>query len=449
MDANLAQLFDFLRFPSISTDPACRDDVSACGEWLYRKFVSIGLFAEVRGTPGHPVIFARNDPRPGLPTVLIYGHYDVQPADPLDLWSSPPFEPRLAEGIITARGAADNKGQIMAHILGVEAARASGELPVNVLFVVEGEEEIGSPNLAAFLSKHAGELRCDVVVISDSTMIAAGVPTLTYGLRGIGCVEVRVTGPAMDLHSGIYGGAVQNPITALARLLATLHDSEGRIAVRGFYDAVEPVRDWERAAWAGLPLNEKRLIEITGAPALFGEPGFSPLERMWARPTIEINGIGGGYQGEGTKTVIPSTAFAKITFRLVPRQSAAEATRQVGDHLRKNAPPAVKVEVTDFHSGDPYVTDPHSGFGKAAQRALAATFGSEPALIREGGSIPIVQSFKEILGVDTLLLGLALPDCRAHSPNENFPVANFEAGIRLNQALLREIGMMTGSFRRP
>jgi acetylornithine deacetylase/succinyl-diaminopimelate desuccinylase-like protein len=443
MDAHLAQLFDFLRFPSISTDPACRDDVSACGEWLYKKFLSIGLFAEVHGTPGHPVILARSQPRPDRPTVLIYGHYDVQPADPLDLWTSPPFEPHLADGIITARGAADNKGQIMAHILGVEALLASGgELPVNVLFVVEGEEEIGSPNLGAFLKQHAEELRCGVAVISDSTMIGPGIPTLTYGLRGIGCIEVRVTGPAIDLHSGIYGGAVRNPITALARLLATLHDSAGRIAVPGFCDAVDPLLDWERNAWASLPLNEARLLEITGAPALTGEPGYRPLERMWARPTMEINGIGGGYQGEGTKTVIPHSAFAKLTFRLVPRQSAVEAIRQVGDHLRKNAPRGVKIEVIEGHHGDPYITDPHSGFGKAAQRALADTFQQPVAIIREGGSIPIVQSFKEILGVDTLLLGLALPDCRAHSPNENFPVANFEAGIRLNQALLHEIGTM-------
>ncbi len=443
MDAQLAQLFDFLRFPSISTDPARRDDVSACGEWLYKKFVSIGLFAEVHGTAGHPVIVARNQPRPGRPTVLIYGHYDVQPADPLDLWTSPPFEPRVADGIITARGAADNKGQIMAHVLGVEALLASGgELPVNVLFVVEGEEEIGSPNLAAFLTGHAAELRCDVVVISDSTMIAPGVPTLTYGLRGIGCIEVRVTGPAIDLHSGIYGGAVQNPITALARLLATLHDPAGRIAVPGFCDAAEPLLDWERNAWASLPLNEARLLEITGAPALTGEPGYRPLERMWARPTMEINGIGGGYQGEGTKTIIPHSAFAKITFRLVPRQNALEAIRQVADHLRKNSPRGVKIEVIEGHHGDPYITDPYSPFGKAAQRALAAAFERPVAMIREGGSIPIVQSFKEILGADTLLLGLALPDCRAHSPNENFPVANFEAGMRLNQALLREIGAM-------
>ncbi len=437
--SHLAQLFDFLRFPSVSTDPAARDDVSACGQWLYEKFVSMGLFAEVHGTRGHPVIFARSQPRAGKPTVLIYGHYDVQPPDPLDLWTSPPFDPRLADGIIYARGAADNKGQIMAHVLGVEAALAAGELPVNVLFVVEGEEEIGSPNLAAFLSEHAEQLRCDVVVVSDSTMIAPGVPTLTYGLRGIGCIEVRVTGPAIDLHSGIYGGAVQNPITALARLLATLHDAEGRVAVAKFGDAVQPMRDWERAAWAALPLTEARLLEITGAPSLAGEPGYTPLERMWARPTVEINGIGGGYQGEGTKTIIPHAAFAKLTFRLVPDQRSLEAIAQVADHLRKHAPPGVNLEVIEGHHGDPYITDPHSRFGKAAQRALAATFQREPALIREGGSIPIVQSFADILHVDTLLLGLALPDCRAHSPNENFPVANFEAGIRLNQALLHEL----------
>ena len=439
MDALLAQLFDFLRFPSVSTDPARRDDVSACGQWLYEKFVSMGLFAEVRGTPGHPVIFARSQPRPGLRTVLIYGHYDVQPADPLDLWTSPPFEPRLDNGIIFARGSADNKGQVMTHILGVEAALAAGALPVNVLFVVEGEEEIGSPNLAAFLKAHAAELKCDVVVISDTGMVAPGIPTLTYGLRGIGCVELRVTGPAVDLHSGIYGGAVANPITALARLLATLHDPQGRIAVPGFLDSVAPLQDWERNAWAALPLGDARLIEITGAPLLTGEPGYTPIERMWARPTIEINGIGGGYQGEGTKTVIPHSAFAKLTFRLVPHQDSLVAIAQVSAHLRKNAPPGVTIEIIEGHHGNPYVVDPHAGFGKAAQRALTTTFQRDPALIREGGSIPIVQSFKEILGVDTLLLGLALPDCKAHSPNENFPVANFEAGIRLNQALLQEI----------
>jgi len=439
MDALLAQLFDFLRFPSVSTDPARRDDVSACGQWLYEKFVSMGLFAEVRGTPGHPVIFARSQPRPGLRTVLIYGHYDVQPADPLDLWTSPPFEPRLDNGIIFARGSADNKGQVMTHILGVEAALAAGALPVNVLFVVEGEEEIGSPNLAAFLKAHAAELKCDVVVISDTGMVAPGIPTLTYGLRGIGCVELRVTGPAVDLHSGIYGGAVANPITALARLLATLHDPQGRIAVPGFLDSVAPLQDWERNAWAALPLGDARLIEITGAPLLTGEPGYTPIERMWARPTIEINGIGGGYQGEGTKTVIPHSAFAKLTFRLVPHQDSLVAIAQVSAHLRKNAPPGVTIEIIEGHHGNPYVVDPHAGFGKAAQRALTTTFQRDPALIREGGSIPIVQSFKDILGVDTLLLGLALPDCKAHSPNENFPVANFEAGIRLNQALLQEI----------
>ena len=401
----------------------------------------MGLTAAVYETPGHPVIFASNARREGVPTVLIYGHYDVQPADPLDLWTSPPFDPQITDGIITARGSADNKGQIMAHILGVEQALAAGgELPVNVLFVVEGEEEIGSPNLGAFLKEHAEELRCDVVVISDSTMIGPGVPTLTYGLRGIGCIEVRVTGPAVDLHSGIYGGAVLNPITALARLLATLHDDEGRVAVAGFYDAVEPLRDWERAAWAGLPLTDARLLEITGSPELVGEPGFTSLERIWARPTMELNGIGGGYQGEGTKTVIPHSAFAKITFRLVPQQNALDAMAQVAAHLREHTPEGVKVEIIQGHHGDPYIVDPLSGFGKAARRALESTFGREAAVIREGGSIPIVQSFKDILGVDTLLLGLALPDCKAHSPNENFPVANFEAGIQLNQALLREIG---------
>ena len=395
MDPHLAQLFDFLRFPSVSTDPACRDDVSACGEWLYEKFVSIGLYAEVRGTPGHPVIFARSEPRPDRRTVLIYGHYDVQPADPLDLWTSPPFEPRLADGVITARGAADNKGQIMAHILGVEAALASGgELPVNVLFVVEGEEEIGSPNLAAFLERHAEELRCDVVVISDTTMIAPGVPTLTYGLRGIGCIEVRVTGPAVDLHSGIYGGAVQNPIAALARLLATLHDAEGRIAVGGFCDDVEPLRDWERNAWAVLPLTEARLLEITGAPAPHGRARLHRARADVGAPDHRDQRHRRRLPGGGDQDRHPARGVREAHLPARAGPERARCHRESRRALRKNAPRGVAVEVIEGHHGDPYITDPHSGFGKAAQRALAKTFQREPALIREGGSIPIVQSFQ-------------------------------------------------------
>ncbi len=439
--AHLELLFEFLRFPSVSTDPARRDAVAACAAWLVGKLQGFGLTAELHPTDGHPIVVARNTHQPGRRTVLIYGHYDVQPEDPVAEWTSAPFEPVLRDGVIFARGSTDNKGQILAHILGVaETLKAKSDLPVNLIFLIEGEEEIGSKHLAQFLETHREKLRCDVIAVSDTGMVARGVPTFTYGLRGIAALEVKVTGPKTDLHSGIYGGAVMNPVTALARLLATLHDENGHVAVPGFYDSVEALATWEREAWAKLPFGDPQISEVTGVPQLFGEAGYTTLERTWARPTIEVNGIGGGFQGVGTKTVLPKEAFAKLTFRLVPNQTPAQAIDKVSAHLRAHCPPAVRLEITPGHGGEPYATDPHSLFGQAAQRALHRSFpGSALALIREGGSIPIINTFKRILGVDTLLLGLALPDCAAHGPNENFPVENFEAGIRLNQALLEEL----------
>jgi acetylornithine deacetylase/succinyl-diaminopimelate desuccinylase-like protein len=376
---------------------------------------------------------------------LIYGHYDVQPPDPLELWDSPPFEPVLKDGYIFARGATDNKGQILSHILGVqETIEQRNELPVNLHFVIEGEEEIGSGNLGNFLHQNRDKLGCDVVVVSDTGMIAPHTPTLSYGLRGVAALELRVTGAKIDLHSGIYGGAVANPATALAQLLATLHDREGRVAIAGFYDDVAPLEDWEREAWKKLPVDaDVEILKETGAPALFGEAGFSTLERIWARPTAEINGIGGGYQGKGTKTVIPSYAIAKLTFRLVPNQKADEIIALAKKHLEKNLPAGVTLAMTGGHNGPWYLTDPHNRFGQAAQRALQKAFKTEVALIREGGSIPIVSDFRNVLGVETLLLGLALPGCRAHSPNENFPLENLDAGIRMNQAVLQELAALT------
>jgi acetylornithine deacetylase/succinyl-diaminopimelate desuccinylase-like protein len=347
----------------------------------------------------------------------------------------------VRDGVIFARGATDNKGQILAHILGVaESIKKHGDVPVNLIFLIEGEEEIGSTHLEPFLKANRSQLACDVIAVSDTGMVASGVPTLTYGLRGIAAMEIRVSGPKTDLHSGIYGGAVMNPATAVARLLATLHDSEGRVAVAGFYDKVQPLADWERQGWAKLPLDDAAIRSVTGAPELFGETGYTTLERTWARPTAEVNGIGGGFQGAGTKTVLPREAFAKLTFRLVPNQTPAEVIDLVSAHLRAHCPPGVKLEIKPGHGGEPYVADPHSRFGQAAQRALTRAFETPNiALIREGGSIPIINTFKRILGVDTLLLGLALPDCAAHGPNENFPIANFESGIRLNQALIEEL----------
>ncbi len=438
---HLEDYFSFLRFPSVSTDNQFASNVRECAQWVSQKLAAIGLESKVVPTAGHPIVWARNEHRPGRRTVLIYGHYDVQPPDPLELWDSPPFEPVLKEGYVFARGATDNKGQILSHILGIqETMEQDHDLPVNLHLVIEGEEEIGSANLGPFLSQNHAALKSDVAVVSDTGMIARGVPTLSYGLRGVTALEIKVTGPKMDLHSGVFGGAVANPIAALAQLLATLHDREGRVAIAGFYDRVKPLENWEREAWRKLPVDgEKLVLKETGVPELFGEAGYNSLERIWARPTAEINGIGGGYQGKGTKTVIASHAMAKLTFRLVPEQEGDEILKLAKKHLREHRPKGITLEITDGHSGPWYLTDPHSAIGEAAQRALRKAFDANVALIREGGSIPIVSQFRSILGIETLLMGLALADCRAHSPNENFPLENLEGGIRLNKAILNEL----------
>jgi acetylornithine deacetylase/succinyl-diaminopimelate desuccinylase-like protein len=440
-DNYLEEYYSFLRFPSVSTDAKYADKVRDCAAWVSQKLEKIGLESKVVPTPGHPIVWARNKHRNGRPTVLIYGHYDVQPPDPLELWDSPPFEPVLKNGYVFARGATDNKGQIFSHILGLqETIEKNGDLPVNVDLVIEGEEEVGSQNLGKFLTDNRDALKCDVVLVSDTGMIAPKTPTISYGLRGVTALEIKVTGPKMDLHSGIFGGAVANPATALARMLATLHDADGHIAVPGFYDDVVPLQDWEREAWKKLPIDaDAEMLGETKAPALFGEKGFSTLERIWARPTAEVNGMGSGYQGPGTKTVLPSHAMAKLTFRLVPNQKGDAILDLAKKHFQKNLPPGVTLEMQTGHSGPWYLTDPHSKFGEAAQRALKKAFNKDVALIREGGSIPIVSDFRKILGVETLLIGLALQDCRAHSPNENFPLENLEAGIRMNQAVLEEL----------
>jgi acetylornithine deacetylase/succinyl-diaminopimelate desuccinylase-like protein len=440
-ESHLDDFYQFLRFPSVSTDDAYADKVTECAQWLVEKLKAIGLSATLHPTPGHPVVWAHNEPKPGRRTILIYGHYDVQPPDPVRLWQSPPFEPVLRDGYVFARGATDNKGQILSHILGVEEQiKEAGDLPVNLHFVIEGEEEIGSGNLATFLSDNREVLKADVVMVSDTGMIARGVPTISYGLRGVAALELKVMGAKMDLHSGIYGGAVANPLTAMARLLASLHDENGRVRIAGFYDDVRPLEDWEREMWKKVPINiDAEILKESAVPELFGEKGFSTAERIWARPTAEINGFGGGYQGQGTKTVIGCEAMAKLTFRLVPNQDGEKIIALAQKHLEKHCPPGVRLEMIPGHAGPWYLTDPHSRFGSAAQRALRNAFGRDPVLIREGGSIPIVSDFRHILGAETLLLGLALPDCRAHSPNENFPLENLEAGIRINKAVLKEI----------
>lgn len=440
MSPQLLEFFDFLRFPSVSTDSRHKEDVHACADFLMKKFIHMRFEPELHETPGHPIVVARSVMKPDRPTVLIYGHYDVQPVDPIDEWETPPFEPTLKGDKIFCRGATDNKGQHFAHILGVEEAlKENGELPVNVTFLLEGEEEIGSPNLAPFLEQNRELLASDICAVSDTGMIGPGIPTLTYGLRGIACLEFKVHGPSLDLHSGVYGGAVPNPATVIARLVAALHDETGAVQIPGFYDQVAPLEDWEREMWASLPDGDAATIEETGVRGLMGESGYNALEQRWGRPTADVNGIGGGYQGEGSKTVIPHQAMAKLSFRLVPDQDPEEILRLASDFLESECPDSCRIDVELGHHGPAYVMDPHSKYGKAAQTALQKAFSDEPRLIREGGSIPIIQSIKDTLGIDTLLLGLALPDCQIHAPNENFTVTNFEAGIRLNRALLEEL----------
>ena len=444
MTSELERLFEHLRFPSISTDSRHVEDVRANADWLKGQFELMGLQTELHETPGHPVIVARNERVEGRPTVLIYGHYDVQPVDPLELWDSAPFEPEIRDGKIWGRGGADNKGQHFVHMLGAEKTiKENGELPLNVIFLIEGEEEIGSPNLVPFLNEHRESLACDIIAVSDTGMVAPGVPTLGYGLRGITCLEVTVKGPSGDLHSGVYGGCVANPATAAARMVASLHHEEGRIAVEGFYDDVIPLEDWEREMWAKVPgAGDEDFLKTTGSPESFGEQGYTMAERLWARPTVEVNGFGSGYQGEGSKTVLPAEAMFKLSCRLVPGQDPAKVQQQVEDHLHKHLPKGVTIEIYKGHSGKAYHNDPHSKFGKAAQTALTTAFGREPVLIREGGSIPIIQDMKEILGADSLMLGLALPDCQIHAPNENYSVENFEKGIEMSRELLKELSTL-------
>ncbi len=444
MDTHLHDLIEFLQIPSISAQSGHVKDMSRCAQWLATKLNAAGLDASLHNTGGFPVVIGKpRNWQVSQPTVLIYGHYDIQPPEPFEEWISPPFEPEIREGKIYARGATDNKGQILAHILGVqETLQREGitALPCNVIFLIEGEEEIGSPNLHRFLEEHQSELKPDIIVISDTGMVKHGVPTLTYALRGVAALEFVIHGPSHDLHSGVYGGAVVNPLTVAARLVASLHDPSWRVAIPGFYDAVRDLEKWECDVEP--IISDADIIEQTDAPALDGEAGYNVIERIGARPTAEVNGMGGGYQGEGTKTVLPKKAFVKLTFRLVPDQDPTQILELAETHLRAQCPKGVTLEIHRGHSGPAYFFDPQSTYGKAAQAALKKAFHQDPVLCREGGSIPILQSLKSVLGADSLLLALASPDCRAHSPNENFPLENFQTGIRLNQILLKEIAKL-------
>jgi len=437
------ELSDYIRFPSVSAQAEHRGDLKACAEWLVQHCRKIGLQARLCPTAGNPIIIAKTPRQKSSkrPHYLVYGHYDVQPAEPFELWKSPPFEPRIAGRSLFARGACDNKGQNLAHLKAVEAYFKTGsELPCDLTFVIEGEEEVGSKNLATFLKQNRAELHCDAVVISDTGMPSPKHPALTYSLRGIAAFEVTLHGPSRDLHSGIFGGSVENPAMALCQLLAKLRDKNGRITVPGFYDDVAPLSAYEKKQLARLPGNDKAYRKFLGVPQLFGERGFTSTERRTARPTLEINGLTSGYQGEGSKTIIPAWARAKLTFRLVPNQSPAKIVKAVRQYLSRLCPPTVRLELTAGHGAEPYLVSPTSREAQAALRALKAAFGYEPVLLREGGSIPIVNDFKKQLRADTLLLGLALPDDNAHSPNEKFDLDCFAKGQLMSAHLWRELG---------
>jgi acetylornithine deacetylase/succinyl-diaminopimelate desuccinylase-like protein len=446
------ELCQYLRFPSVSAQPQHRQDLHACAQWVANHCQSIGLEARVCPTSGHPVVLAKTPasdshgtPRPHF---VVYGHYDVQPPEPFELWKSPPFEPRIEDHSIFARGACDNKGQHLAHLKAVEAYLKTGtELPCDITFVIEGEEEVGSSSLSPFLREHAAELGCQAVVISDTGMPSPKHPALTYGLRGVAAFEVNLHGPARDLHSGIFGGTVENPAMALAQMLAKLKDKNGRIAIPGYYDDVERLSAYERRQLARIPFNAREYKKFLGVPQLFGERGFSPIEQRSTRPTLEINGLTSGYQGEGSKTIVPAWARAKITLRLVPNQTVARAFKLVSRHLKKICPPTVRLEIVPGHGGDPYYVSPTGPQAQAALRAIKTAFGCEPVLMREGGSIPIVNDFKKILGADSLMLGLALPDDNAHSPNEKFSLDCFSKGQRMSACLWQELAGAAGNGR--
>jgi acetylornithine deacetylase/succinyl-diaminopimelate desuccinylase-like protein len=419
----------------------------ACATWLVSHARRIGLDARLCPTTGHPIVVAKTPlaaPKRSeggrKPHFMIYGHYDVQPPEPLDLWKSPPFAPRIQDCSIFARGSMDNKGQNFAHLKAVEAYLKTGTpLPCDLTFVIEGEEEVGSANLAKFLKSHRRELACNAVVVSDTDIPSPKHPALAYSLRGIIAFEITVHGPSRDLHSGVFGGSVENPAMALARLLAQVRDANGRVNIPGFYDNVAPLSAYERKQFARLPIKDRDLQKLLGVKKLFGERGFTPTEQRSARPTFEINGLTSGYQGHGSKTIVPAWARAKITCRLVPNQRPARIRKIVCDYLAKICPPTVRLEIEAGHGAEAYLVSPRSREARAALRALEVAFGCPPILMREGGSIPIVNDFKKILGADSLLLGLGLPDDNAHSPNEKFNLDCFAKGQAMSAHLWQEL----------
>jgi len=440
-DRYVSELKNYLAIPSISALPEHAADVRRCAQWTADEMTRIGLNgARLVDTPGNPIVYAEWLGAPGAPTILFYGHYDVQPVDPLELWESPPFEATERDGELYARGAADDKGQVFMHLKAIEAhLKQNGRLPVNIKAVIEGEEEVGSNNLDDFIRANKAMLAADVVVISDSAMFDRGVPSICYSLRGLVYFQIDLRGTKSDLHSGLFGGAVANPAMVLAQVLAQMKDRGGRIKIPGFYDDVRALSDEERNAWKTLPFNEKRYRKDLGAPKLFGETGFTTLERVWARPTFEVNGLISGFTGEGAKTVIPAVAMAKVSMRLVPDQTPEKIAELLEAYLRKVVPKTVEVSVTRMHGGKPWLTEYDNPFVQAAGRAIEQGFGKTPVFCREGGSIPVVSTFQEELGVPAVLFGVGLPDENAHAPNEKLDLGNFHGGIVSAAILYEEI----------
>ena len=436
-------LTDLLRIASVSADSRHAADVRQAAAWMVARFKQLGLKTELIQTAGHPLVLAETPPVPGKPVALVYGHYDVQPPDPLNEWITPPFEPAIRDGNIYARGATDDKGQMLTHVMSVEAWIKSGKkLPLQVKFLIEGEEEVGSVNLEPFVAQHRERLACDCVVISDCGQFAPGVPAITYGLRGIAYYELRLFGPRQDLHSGTFGGGVTNPAGALVALLAALKDADGRIQVPGFYDEVVPLSDAERQQFRDLAFDEAEFKRQLAVDGLWGEAGHSTLERRWARPTCDINGLTSGYQGEGAKTVLPARASAKFSFRLVPNQDPAKISKALQKFLASHLPAGIRMELIDHHGAPGVVVPLESPYIRAAAAAIEAGFGRRPVFIREGGSIPIVNTFARELDADVLLLGWGQNDDNTHSPNEKFCLADYQRGILASAHLWQELAKL-------
>ena len=431
-DKFVEELFELLRIPSISTDSTKKEEIKKAASFLVSQLESMKLeTVKTFETPGNPIVYAEHCPHDDRPTVLIYGHYDVQPSDPDELWDTPPFEPTVKDGLIYARGASDDKGQAFTHVKALESFVETGqEIPVNVKIVLEGEEEIGSPNLVPFLEANQDLLACDMVLISDTAMFGKDQPSITYGLRGLAYMEVEVVGPNRDLHSGVYGGAVENPVNVLCEIIAKLKDEDGVIQIPGFYDNVIPLTETERETYKQLPFDEEEYKRTLDVKALHGEKGYSTLERSSARPTLDVNGIWGGYTKEGAKTVLPSKANAKVSMRLVPDQHPKEIAKMFKEHVESLAPDTVKVTVSEHHGGFASVTDLDFYGLKAGAKAFEDIYGTEALFSREGGSIPIVADFKRVLGVESILMGFGLTRNAIHSPNENFSLKDFHRGIK-------------------